>query len=340
MGVGRFLCVALPFALTVGSLIFMLAATLGGVANSNLFLFQVNLTDLSINPLDIPELNLRSLDALAVHDAPAKTARSLFPTIKGVQSGGNVTAGELGLGNLYDISLWGYCVTGQNGTRTCTKAKFDWAREDVNATAQQLQTLASQVTGKPITLPKSVTDAVSLFATLTKWSEVAFIASLICLAVELFFGIFANCSRVFSCLTFIVAGITMVVVVGAASLATAMAAVVVGTVETTARWYGVHSSLNTTFLALIWLSAALSIGAGFFWLFTICCCAPSHHSRRDRKRNTADAEKLLPTGAYAPLHENQHQGFYNNAAAPQYGAPRYPSGGRADIAYEPYSHSR
>jgi hypothetical protein len=46
----------------------------------------------------------------------------------------------------------------------------------------------------------------------------------------------------------------------------------------------------------------------------------------------------MPHGSYQPLHEPQHNGFYNNA--PQYGGPRYPSGGRSDLAYEPYSHGR
>jgi hypothetical protein len=185
-----------------------------------------------------------------------------------------------------------------------------------------------------------VTDAINAFATLTKWTEIAFIIALVCLGVELFFGIFATCSRAWGCVTFIVASITTVAVMAAASLATAMSVLVVGTVEGVARWYGVRSSFNTTFLSLIWLSAALALGAGFFWMFTICCCAPDRSSRKDRKRSTQDAEKLLPTSAYQPLHEPEHNtGFYNNNTAPQYGAPRYPSGApRSDIAYEPYSH--
>jgi hypothetical protein len=359
--------VALPFVLTVGSLIFLLVATLGGVANTNLYMFQVNLTDLSINPAQLPSLNFRSIilteadvagslpvlgarDSVEWHDKRVLAERkgkssgsgssSTGTTQAATASGSNVTAADLGLANLYDVSLWGYCRTGQDGTRTCTKAQFNWAEATVNGTANDLQNLASAATGQKITIPKQITDAVQAFATLAKWTEIAFIAALICLGVELFFGIFATCSRAWSCVTFIVASITSIIVVAAAALATTMSVLVVGTVEGTARWYGVDSSFNTSFLALIWLAAALALGAGFFWMFTVCCCAPSHGSSKKSKRHAGDAEKLLPTGAYQPLHEPEHNaGYYNNASAPVYGAPRYPTNApRSDIAYEPYSH--
>jgi hypothetical protein len=345
MGVGRFFCVALPFILTVGSLIFLLVATLGGVANTNLFLFRVNTTDLSINPASIGNL----LNSRADLSASLVEARGEFKwhdrRLLGKTGSGNsqsqtqsnnITAADLGLGNLYDVSLWGYCVTGQDGARVCTKPTFNWAASALNTTF--LENFGSAATGKKIDLPDEITTALTAFTTVAKWTEITFIVALICLGVELFFGIFATCSRAWACVTFIVASITSAAVIGAASLSTAMAVVVVGSVEGTARWYGVNSAFNTTFLSLVWLSAALALGAGFFWMFTVCCCAPSHGSRKSKARS-GDAEKLLPTGAYQPLHEPEHTGYYGQNNAPQYGAPRYPSGApRSDIAYEPYSH--
>lgn len=180
-----------------------------------------------------------------------------------------------------------------------------------------------------------------------------FIIAYVCLGIVVILGIFAECSRVFSCLTWIVAGVAALAVCGAAAMSTAMAAVVVGAVEATAKWYGVTASINTSFLALVWLAAACSIAAAFFWLFTICCCPPDHHrsSRRGRTRHLDDpsAEKLVPLGSYQPLHEpeGQQTGFVQNTGYPAYGGgyaqqytPHYQSPApRSDLAYEPYSHA-
>jgi uncharacterized membrane protein len=367
--VGRFFCVALPFILTAGSLITLLVATLGGIANTNLYLFQVNLKQLSINPLDLPDIKsivgARSVLAdvettissasasfakrstVQWHDEALLAARQGQGNNEGRQASGagsgadgNITAADLGLGDLYDVSLWGYCRTDQTGKRECTKAKFNWAQDTVNTTAQDIENFGSAAAGQQVNMPKQVQDAVQAFASITRWTEIAFIVALIALAVELIFGIFATCTRVLSCITFIVAGVASAAVIAAASLATAMAVVVVGSVESTARFYGVRSTFNTSFLTLVWLSAALALGASFFWLFTICCCKPEHRSSSKKSKHaSSDAEKLLPTTAYQPLHEPEHNGYYNHNSAPQYGAPRYPSGApRSDIAYEPYSH--
>ncbi|KAJ9130862.1 Integral membrane protein [Pleurostoma richardsiae] len=343
---GRFVCVLVPFALTLGSLIAMLVAGLAGVADKNLYMFRVNTTGLSISTDSLTSLiDSRSAapdTGFKFHDASFLTKAQ---TDSSTSSSTNVTAADLSLGKLYDITLWGYCETPQSGSRNCTKPKFNWASDVLNKTETSFDSIATAA-GASITLPSDITDALKVFAKITKWTEVVFIIAVVALAVELFFGIFANCSRGVSCITFIIAGVASVAVVAAASLSTAMAVVVVGAVESTAKWYGVKAHFNTNFLAAVWIGAAFAIAAGFFWLFTICCCAPDHSSRRSggRKRHLDDdaGEKLMPIGAYQPLSEpagyhNQQGNQYGN----QYGAPRYPTGAaRSDLAYEPYAHAR
>ncbi|KAK1841798.1 integral membrane protein [Colletotrichum chrysophilum] len=334
MGVGRVICVALPFILTVGSLIFLMVAALGGVSNKDLYLFRVNLTDLEINPVSLSSVVSRDLNARALLSGGSAPGLSKAQTDSSGTQTSNVTAADLGLDNLYDIALWGYCTTDTNGDKTCTKAKFNWAEEYLNTTT--LTTIGS-VTGKKVELPDEITSALSAFKTVSKWTQVAYIISFIALGLEIVFGIFANCTRAMSCITFLIASLASVAVCASAALSTATAVVVVGVVEASAKWYGVSSSFNNSFLALIWISAALALGAGFFWMFTICCCAPNH-TRKERKRQS-DGEKLLPTGntnAYQPIHEEN--GYYKQQQATQYGAPRYASGARGDMAYEPYSH--
>lgn len=324
MGVGRFFCVALPFALTVGSIIFLLVGALAGVADKSLYLFRLDVSDLSIDPASVDSIidNISSRD---LHDRAAKTT--------------NITAADLGLAKVYDIGLWGYCYTDQKNKRHCTKAKFDWANDALNTS--YIEHFGSAA-GVEIDLPEEIENALKAFRHVTKWTEVAYIVAFIALAVEIVLGIFANCSTLVSCCTWIIAGIATTLVGCAAGLSTAMAAVVVGAVEASAKYYGVSGKINTTFLSVVWISFALALGASMFWVFTICCCKPEHRSS-NRKNRRSDGEKLLPSGGgYAPLgndHEMTSGNYYNqNQSKSQYGAPRYPSGARSDLAYEPYSH--
>lgn len=382
MGVGRVLCVALPFLLTVGSLIAMLVAGLAGVTNQSLYVFAVNVTDLSISTSSLTSLiSERDLDiarrqgpsgtstsnsnsgsggfsdsdllasATAAAAAAAATATSASDAISSVTtalSGTNVTAADLGLSDVYYINLWNYCNTISTGGVECKKAQFNWAANATESFSAMLSSVAS-ASGTDFTLPKSISTAMDTFSTVTKWTEVVFIIAYIGLGAELLFGIFANCSRAFSCVTFIVATIATVAVCAAAALATAMAAVVVGVVEGTGKLYGVKGSINTNFLAAVWIGAAFAIAAELFWMFTICCCKPDHNSSRGRafgrNKTVADpqGEKMLPIGAYQPLHEPEHayghqDTSYGNHQAYNAGAPQYPQTGRNDMAYEPYSH--
>lgn len=354
---GRYACVALPFLLTLAAVISILVAGLAGVADKSLFMFQVNTTDLSISPASITSLiNQRSLeqrtefhdpsllDPTATAGAPgaASTGTTGAATSGGSKSS-NITAADLGLFNLYDIGLWGWCYTPQNGSRACTKPQFNWAAIELNMTSNSIKGVGAAA-GKNVTLPKEVTAAINTFSNVTKWTEIVFIIAMVTLGVELVFGFFANCSRVFSCLTFIIAGVATVAVCGFAAMATAMSAVVVGAVDASAKFYGVKADLNTKFLATVWIGAAFALAAGFFWMFTCCCCAPDHSSKRSggRKRHMDEAgEKLIPVGAYQPIHEDHgYNGGYNNRhSAPQYGYAPQPHAPRRDLAYEPYSHA-
>lgn len=324
MGVGRFFCVALPFALTVGSIIFLLVGALAGVTDKSLYIFRLDVSDLSIDSSSVDSI-ISSLESRGLHDRATEDS--------------NITASDLGLANVYDVSLWGYCYTDQKNKRHCVKPKFNWASEALNTS--YIENFGSAA-GVDIDLPDDIKSALKAFRYVTKWTEVAYIIAFVALAVEIVLGIFANCSRLVSCCTWIIAAVAAVLVIAAAALSTAMAAVVVGAVEASAKVYGVTGKINTTFLAVVWIAAAFAIGAKIFWIWTICCCAPERRSGSSRKNRNSDGEKLLSGSSYAPLgndHEMTSGNYYNqNQSQSQYGAPRYPSGARSDLAYEPYSH--
>ena len=332
---GRFACVALPFILTIASAIALLVAGLAGVADKSLYMFQVNTTDLSISPLSVDSiLNSRSPtpEPQSLHDFDLLRTT----TDKAGSKSSNITAADLNLHILYDIGVWGYCYTEQNGTRECTKPAFNWAEKELNRTTGDLNSIIT-ATGLNVTLPKGITDAVSAFGTVSRWTQIVFIIAYVALAVELFFGIFANCSRIFSCVTFIVAAFAAVAVCSAAALATATSVVVVGAVEGSAKFYGVDASFNTRFLAAVWIAAAFALASGLFWLFTACCCAPDH-SRRSKRSRHSDGEKQMH-GPYQPLGEQN--GYHKSGFAQSYSQHVPQSYGQnRELAYEPYSHAR
>jgi len=327
---GRFVCVAMPLLLTSASLIALLAAALAGVTDKSLYMFRANLTDLSISPSSVSSiLGPRQ----TFHNVEGIISDALKPVTGAGTSGskagsGNITAADLGLFDLYDVGIWGYCYTPRNGSRDCTKPAFNWAHTLFNETTGDINSLIT-LSGKNVTIPKAVTDAMDAFTNVSRWTQIVLIISFVALAVALLFGIFANCSRAFSCVTFIVATVASVAVCAFAALATATSVVIVGTIKGTARFYGVGGEFNTRFLATVWISAAFALAAGFFWLFTICCCKPDH-SRSSRRSRHGDGEKLIP-GPYQPLGDQSGSRY---ASGPSYAQPQ------RDLAYEPYSHSR
>ncbi|KAM0273200.1 hypothetical protein ACHAQH_008412 [Verticillium albo-atrum] len=271
MGTGRVFCVALPFILSTGCLVLLLVACFGNVTHKDLYIFRVDTTGLTINLDEFEVVSAqisRRAKPLMLRQEITDAADSLKNT--------NSTASTLGLDNIYDISLWRYCASGSDAERSCFSLGFDWASKQLNTNS----TLVS-VDGRQVGLPQDMIESLQFFQTAVKWAQIFYVIAFVALALSLVFGIFANCTRVMSCFTFLVAQVVSITVVISVSLSTAVAVMAVAAVEGTAEWFGVSASLNSAFLALGWMSVACALGAGFFWMFTICCCAPSR-SRRTR----------------------------------------------------------
>ncbi|KAJ4408908.1 hypothetical protein N0V82_009597 [Gnomoniopsis sp. IMI 355080] len=317
--IGRIICVGLPFALTIASLISLLVAALAGVTDKSLYNFRIDTANLSVSASDIesllskrsvplPDITVRDFasdisgaadsiestastatsnlgddasDLASSASAAAASASSASDVESAISSAlsTNISAADLGLADAYYINLWNYCSVNSNGTTICPKGKFDWAS---NATKQFESTYEAVVSaaGGNSTMPESLKDGMDTFATVTKWTEICFIIAFVSLGLTLVFGIFATCSRAISCCAWIIAGFSVIAVGAAAGLATGMAAVVVGLAEGSAKAYGVTGAFNTRFLATIWLSFAFILVATIFWLASVCCCSPDRRSAR------------------------------------------------------------
>ncbi|KAI1800491.1 SUR7/PalI family-domain-containing protein [Daldinia bambusicola] len=361
MGVGRYVCVALPFILTVGSIISLLIAGLAGVTNNGLYIFELDTRNVSIDASTVQSFlgNLTKAENLgdsigdkvdettnSVHKAVSQnihnhdnqiSSRSPAPqdaadvsSIVGslTGSGDNITAAELGIDKIYQFTLWNYCAISSDGSKNCTKAKFNWAEEDLNTS--WVDEFGKQLGGN-ITIPDEVNDTLDTFKTLIKWTEVVYVIAMIGLGLELAVGLFTACSRLVSCLTWVISGFATALVIAAASMMTALAVVVVGLEKGSLDKYGGEAHWSNNFLACVWIGVAFALGASLFWLFSVCCCKPENRPY-NRGSRYGGGEKFVPSGSYAPLGENQNTG-YNNYSAPQRG------GARSDLAYEPYSHA-
>lgn len=350
MRAGRFVCVALPILLTIGAIVALMIGTLSGVAHNRLYIFSADLSELSLDEKDLQDIvadyvpgvdNLPDISNLASRDIEAR----------------EITASNLGLGKRYDVTLWGYCKVDTDGKKECKKPEFDWASKNLNKDI--IDDLG--VGDMKIELPDEIESAIKVFSKVTKYTEIAFIVALVALALELIVGIFANCTRVISCLTWLIAIIAIILTLASCALATAMGAVVTGAIEATAKTYGARATINTNYLACIWIGAAFAIAASLFWLFTLCCCKPEHGRHRNRG---GDGEKLLPqsyTGGYAPVGSDNEMTsanppqYYNNYNSQPAFDPNYNTrsdhgseygwnsgashvGRPKDAAYEPYSH--
>ncbi|KAI9640353.1 hypothetical protein NHQ30_011098 [Ciborinia camelliae] len=338
MGFGRFICVGLPFGLTLASLICLLIASLAGVTDKSLDLFVVNTTNLSISSSTLLTLEnsfrKRGLGDLTIAALTPSNIESVIADATGTGSARNITASDLGLADSYKISLWGYCAVTNKNT-TCTKAKFNWAASSLNTSSV---TAAASATGVNATLPSEVEKALKTFAVVSKWTQVVYIIALIATGVELFLGIFAMCSQAASCVTYMVSGFSTTAIMAASIMATVLCSVSVGAIKTTAKAYGIQASIDTHFLVITWFAVVFSVASSFFWVFTICCCAATHNnnkSSKNNRRSVNDQEKLLAQNTAYQKIDNPETGYVGQQQGIYHPQPHQPT---RTGAYEPYSH--
>ncbi|KAJ4128134.1 hypothetical protein NW768_008418 [Fusarium equiseti] len=317
MGLRRSTAVLLPFALAIAATIFVLVPALAGVTDKSLYVFKINFENLSISPVS---------DLIDQLDARSNVRNEQHLNIRAKTVDKNITASLLGLEKTYDITIWGYCYTGKNNKRECSKPAFNWVGKTIS-----MDFFESPNKDVEVKLPKEINKAIKTFGSLTRAAEVAFIVALLELAIQMALGVFAVCSRELTCWTWMISGFASAFTLAAAILSTIMASFTVGSVETTAKLYGVRAEINIVFLAIIWIGAAFTTAANLFWILPTLCCTP-------RQRSSEDSKGLLAAsrhGAYVPVHDDHEMhGMYPSGGL----APSSSERTRTDHAYEPYSH--
>jgi hypothetical protein len=306
MGAGRFFCVAIPFLLTLGSLICILIVMTAGVASKSIDMYSITPKALS--------LTLNDLKSISSDNNNLNV---------GSFGNANITAADLGLNNGYQVYLWNYCYqAAANNNTWCSKGAFNWAASALNTTALQANVSATAIKtiGQNITIPHSITDSLNAYITISRWIQIVYIIALVTTALELVVGLFGFCSRIASCLTYFVSALSSLAIIVASAGATAAAVVIVGALDSTVKKYGVSEAIDTRFLAVTWLAVLFSVGGGLFWLFSSCCCAADRPHRRGEEK-----------GPYTPIHIVNNNGV--GGPGPYGGAPAVQ---RTGGGYEPY----
>ncbi|KAI1071919.1 hypothetical protein LB507_005013 [Fusarium sp. FIESC RH6] len=317
MGFRRSIGVLLPFALAIAATIFVLVPTLAGVTDKSLYVFKLNLENLSISPIG---------DLIDHVETRAEISSKDNRHIRAKTVDKNITADLLGLEKTYDITLWGYCYTDKKDKRECSKPAFNWVKRNIS-----MNSFKSADENIEVKLPKEINKVIETFGTLTRATEVALIVALLELAIQIALGVFAICSRELTCWTWMISGFTSAFTVAAAILSTIMASSTVGAAEATTKVYGVRAEINTVFLAIIWIGAVFAIAANLLWILPTLCCAPQQRSSEDSKSLLTGSRH----GAYIPVHDDHEMhGMYHSGGL----APSSSEGNRTDLAYEPYSH--
>jgi hypothetical protein len=243
--------------------------------------------------------------------------------------------------DFYTIYLRSYCSWNGNDTyANCTDPKAYFWFNPINV-------WGLNNTGVPVDdfLPKTFKDGLDAYHDASKALFYLYVFGLSATAVTLLVGISAAFSRWGSFFTTFCASAMAVMVLGASVTATAVYIVLRTALNHSLKDdYGIKSTLGTKVLSLTWIGTAFAVGAGFFWLLSVCCCSgrsPYHHGNRGdgMGRGRTRAEKTPYTyervgSPYLGPSDRQSVPLHNMGST-QYGPPTGPpvhQGG----AYEPF----
>lgn len=247
----------------------------------------------------------------------------------------------------YTIYLRGYCAwNGNDQYAYCSKPTTSQAFYFDPITVWGLDKTGYNVES---ILPQQFRDGLSAYhkgSTAMYW---LFAAALVADVVTVLISISALFSRWGSLFTTIFADIATILTIGAALTASIMFPILTGALNTQLKdRYGIHTTVGTRALSLIWIAAAFAVGAGFFWTLSICCCSgrsPYKAYREDRRSTKVEKTPYTYERVGSPyLGPRQDQSVplstFNLSGSGHQGYSSGPTGQKDATAYEPFrSHA-
>ncbi|QKX57600.1 uncharacterized protein TRUGW13939_04718 [Talaromyces rugulosus] len=330
---GRVVCIALPYLLTIGALLSLIAVGVGSTDSSSsmtneLYFLRVDLSNLT-NATTSSALTHLAESAIRNDTKAKELGEALEKADKDAE-----------IRDFYDVGLWGYCT----GNKT-SKGDFDvdhCSSRKAMFWFNPTEVWGLNETGIDALFPETLQKGLSGYEKAAKWLFIAYVVAIISTAAELLVGIGAMFSRLGSCITTLVSGVSTFFTLATAITATALYAALDGLFNTTLKDYQVHSSLGARMIAVVWLAAAFSIVSGLFWALSSCCC--SGESRGSRRGGLV-VEKAPYTyervgSPYMGRDGAEPTPMYNGRQS----VPLFPAApqavSRGQDGFEPYRHER
>ena len=200
----------------------------------------------------------------------------------------NSLAQTIGLHDFYQVGLWNFCEGYDNsmGVTSCSPTQFGYWFNPVEIILSEL------FAGASITLPEEVYTYLNIIRVASRAMFGCFFAGTICTFLCIFLTPLTLYSRLVSIVIGIFAVITMLLVVVAAVISTAMWNIFTNVINGNAAGLGLEPFIGKQMLAFMWVAAGCALIAGVIQLCLMCCCT----SRRDVKRGKKNAKKELESG--------------------------------------------
>lgn len=139
-----------------------------------------------------------------------------------------------------------------------------------------------------------------------------------------------------------IAQVSSFFIIAASITATVMFSALLGTFNGVFEAYGIRASLGGEMMRTTWLAVVFSVGAGLFWLLSVCCCStrsPYGGGKKDTKRvkveKTPYTYERVGSPYLGPQGGAQAQGASHGQQIPMYNLGSQAKGS----AYEPFRPS-
>lgn len=241
---------------------------------------------------------------------------------------------QLNMYDYYTVYLRGYC--GWNGNDKYANCSSPEAMFTFNP----IQVWGLK--GVESSMPKDMKTGLDTYLKVSKAMGVAYLVAVLTTGATMLVGISAIFSRWGSFATTFVATASWIFTLAGAAMATAL----FGTLQTVLnndleKQYGVKTTLGKQGYLLAWIGTAFTVGAGFFWLLSVCCCSGKSYNAYGGGYNPGSAENRRTRAEKTPY-------TYERVGSPEFG----PEGGQLPMgkmsssapkaekntAYEPFRH--
>lgn len=315
---GRVACIATPFLLSTLGLVCLIFIFLGGSFDRNP----------TVGQLYFAKIDLKNFTSKASANLAGQNAKNL------TNLGGALQAAkqQLNMYDYYTVYLRGYC---------------GWNGNDLYANCSSPATIFSfnpiqvwGLKGVESSLPKDLKTGLDTYMKVSKAMGVSFLVAVLTTAATLLVGISAMFSRWGSFATTFVATASWIFTLAGAAMATALFATLkVSLNNELEKQYGVKTTLGQQGYIVAWVAAAATVGAGFFWLLSVCCCSGktynaygykpgSSENRRTRAEKTPYTYERVGSPTFGPDGGSMPMGKMG-ASAPR---------AEKNTAYEPFRH--